>query len=399
MKTSSSSTAVNTAGSADLSFGNATPKNGTVIYRNTVGISRALSNGSTLTAGLFTYQNNHFIGLTKHTPTGEEDINFGFWLTPAEDRDVLVDMLIQPDNKPLLLAANTDGEAAFVTRFRVDNGDVDKSFGTNGQVVLNQAINLGETSKAGLAVQGDGNIIVVFNDGTKSFVYQLDESGRFINFGNNGPLEVHGVLLSAVLTTAQGFVLAGTSNGKAHLSGYTNKGELNTGFGNNGLVHLPLSGNHDEQVTVLASGPEGRIAVVGGIAVVGDSHKLPHQMNFVASLLANGQLDMSFNAGQPLETETNHGNYASVTVQNDGKIVALARNDSGNLVKLLRHTVTGQLDADFGDQGVAIAWNDTQSRPQPSCIDKLERVLEEERLQSSGTLGGNASFIGRLLSR
>ena len=122
-------------------------------------------------------------------------------------------------------------------------------------------------------------------------------------------------------------------------------------------------------------------------------------MNFVASLLANGQLDMSFNAGQPLETETNHGNYASVTVQNDGKIVALARNDSGNLVKLLRHTVTGQLDADFGDQGVAIAWNDTQSRPQPSYIDKLERVLEEERLQSSGTLGGNASFIGRLLSR
>ncbi|KTC43275.1 hypothetical protein AO262_36970, partial [Pseudomonas fluorescens ABAC62] len=110
MSTPFNGSTLNTAGSADLSFGNTTPKKGTVIDVDTAGISRVLSDGSIITVGLFSNDTGRHIGITKYTPTG--DVEFVFRETPADEREVLIDMLVQPDDNPLLLAARFDGTAA-----------------------------------------------------------------------------------------------------------------------------------------------------------------------------------------------------------------------------------------------------------------------------------------------
>ena len=392
MNTSSNSTTVNTAGNPDLSFGNSTPKNGTVINHRTSGISRVLDDGSTITAGLYNGLDGLFIAITKQTPTGEDDNRFGRGETPMRLRRHLIDMLIQPNGRQLLLAAHTNYDAVSISRFNEANGNSDVRFGNNGEVVLNHSIRLGLNSKAGLAIQPDGKIICVFNDGTNSFIYQVSSEGQVINFGLNGPLELRGALMGSVLITQNGFLIAGSSNNMAYLNGFKHNGEQDADFGDAGRVPLQLSGTDEKQASALALGPDGRIVVVGG------SHRLPRQMNFVARLLANGKMDPQFNGAHPVELDNSHGSYESVVAQTDGKTVALARNDNGRLVKLIRCTVTGQMDPTFGDQGVAVAWNDPQSRPQPSHINKLEWVHQGEKLQSSGVLEVDQSFIGRLLS-
>lgn len=52
MSISSNNHPINSAGAPDLSFGNSPTKNGTVIARNSGGLSRTLSDGSTITVGL-----------------------------------------------------------------------------------------------------------------------------------------------------------------------------------------------------------------------------------------------------------------------------------------------------------------------------------------------------------
>jgi uncharacterized delta-60 repeat protein len=393
MKTSSNNNSVNTAGSPDLSFGNTIPKNGTVINPRTGGISRVLDDDSTITAGLHSEPDGLSIVITKQTPTGEDDAQFGRGVTPMRQRRFLIDMRIQPNGRQLLLAARTNYEAVSISRFNKENGDSDFQFGNNGEVVLNHPIRVGLNSTAGLAIQADGKIICVFNDGTNSFIYQVSSSGQEINFGLDGPLEVRGALMGSVLITESGFLIAGSGNDKAIIRGFKPTGEADTAFGDAGIVQLQLSGNEPKQASALANGPDGRIAVVGG------SRLLPRQMNFVASLLANGQTDPQFNGATPVEADDSHGSYESVVVQTDGKIVALARNSIGSLVKLIRHTATGQLDSDFGDHGRAVVWRDQQSRPQTSYVDKVEWVHQGKKLQSSGVLDTNESFIGRLLSQ
>ncbi|WP_447096433.1 hypothetical protein [Pseudomonas sp. CF10PS3] len=393
MNTPPSNNTLNTAGSPDLSFGTPPLKDGTVINTRTAGISRVLEDGSTITAGPYSEPDGPFIGITKQTPTGENDARFGRGLTAMQQRQTFIDMLIQPNGRQLLLATHINNVAVSISRFNEANGNSDFRFGNNGEVVLNKRIQLNLNSKAGLALQSDDKIICVFNDGTSSFIYQLSSSGQELNFGFLDPLEERGALMGPVLTTERGFLIAGSINGKALIKGFTHAGEADTAFGNAGYVQLELSGTGEKQASALAKGPDGRIVVVGG------EHRLPRKQNFVTSLLANGQPDPQFNGGIPKENDARHGSYDSVTVQPDGKIVVLWRNTNGSLVELTRYTATGQLDLTFGDQGVADAWRDPQSRPQISNINKLEWVNAGETLQTSGVLEGVHSFIGRLLSQ
>lgn len=176
--------------------------------------------------------------------------------------------------------------------------------------------------------------------------------------------------------------------------GLLHDGQLDSSFGSQGVVELPFSNNENKQISALSKGPNGQIAVAGG------SYYIPPEMNFVASLLANGQTNPQFHGGKPLESSTDEESYTGVVTQTDGKIVALARTPTGNLVTLIRHTLAGQLDPEFGNQGVAEAWRDPQGRPERSFIDTLELAQPGEKLQSSGIMStARASFIGRLLSQ
>lgn len=389
MSSPSSEKQINTPGAPDPNFG----KEGQVIATSSGGLSRVLSDGSTLTVGITVTVEAKLISVRKYTPTGTPDINYGAWSTLAPDIIVLVDLLLQPDGKPLLLSAQGDEHAACITRFNVHNGDVDQSFGNNGTTKLDKSFNPNLVMRGGIAVQATGHILAVFNDSQTSFFYQLDRSGHPSNFGNIGPIEARNTRLDSVLVTDSGFVAAGSSAQKAHIVGLLHNGELNSRFGSNGLVELQFTNNEDKQVAALAGGQDGQIVVVGG------SFSTPHLVNFVAVLLANGKPNPPFNGGKPLESNTSHGSYASVLVQPDEKIVVLARNSNSSLVNLIRYTPTGTLDTTFGQEGIAEAWN-AGGRPEPSNINLVEWVTFSNTLQSSGILSiQQSSFIGRLISQ
>lgn len=394
MSIPSSSNTVNAAGGPDLSFGNTTPKDGTVIATESGGLSRVLSNGSSITVGLAYIENERFIVVTKRNPAGELDTNYGLWYTPTTDFVTLVNLIIQPDGKPLLLASLGNEQTAFITRFNANTGHVDNSFGIEGTRLLDKQLYTGLSARGGLAVQADGAIIAVFHNRTDSFIFQLSSSGELINFGSIGPIESPNAQLNTVLVTNGGFIVAGSSARKAYIIGLQHDGQLDNSFGSHGYVQLQFANNDDKQVSALAPGQNGQIVVAGG------TYTFPATVNFVTSLLANGQPNSQFHLGKPLESDTQHGSYASVTVQPDGKVVALARNERGSVVKLIRHTTTGQLDSTFGKGGIAQAWEDPQGRPVFSDINRVEWVESNKTLQSSGIFStATASFIGRLLSQ
>lgn len=414
MSISSNNHPINSAGAPDLSFGNSPIKNGTVIARDSGGLSRTLSDGSTITVGLDSVENKTRIVVTKHTAAGERDLNFVTFPQDTDKRTILVRLTIQPDGKPLLLTARGLESRAFITRFNAHNGDTDKLFGVAGTRDLGKKIYTGFLPRGGLAVQADNKIVSVFHDGTHSFIFQLSASGELINFGRIDPIDSKNTLLNTLLITSRGFVIAGARTEpetetetkaeteaeteapirKTFMMGFLHDAELDSSFGNRGFVELQFSNNENKQISALAKGPDGQIAVVGG------EYYLPSTMKFVASLLANGQANPQFHGGKPLETNDIINSYTDVVIQSDGKIVALARTDNGNRVLLFRHTLTGQLDPSFGEQGRATAWQDQQGRPEHSSIDTLELVQPGEKLQSSGVLSiYSESFIGRLLSQ
>ena len=399
MNIPSNSHPINSAGGPDLSFGNSSPKNGTVITRQFGGLSRVLSDGSTFTVGLGFSANKRHIVVAKHTAAGELDLNFGTWHMDTDELTTLVHLTIQPDGKPLLLAARGNDSAAFIIRFHAQHGGVDHSFGIAGTRDLGKSIYTGLLPRGGLAVQADNKIVSVFHDGAHSYIFQLSPNGELINFGNLGPIESPNTLLNTLLITHSGFVIGGTRVGttnarRAHMRGFLANGQPDSKFGQEGVVELQFSNSENKQISALAKGPDGQIAVVGG------SYYLPSEMNFLASVLADGQANPQFNGGNPLESSAGIYTYSNVVSQADGKIVVLSRTQTGNRVVLIRHEMTGQLDLGFGQQGTAVAWQDPQGRPERALIDTLELVQPGEKLQSSGVLSSDReSFIGRLLSQ
>lgn len=170
---------------------------------------------------------------------------------------------------------------------------------------------------------------------------------------------------------------------------YDASGEPDVEFGERGEKAL----GQNLTVSALALGPQGSIGVVGA------SRFPPDEQNFITKLQPNGSFSQEFNNGSPKVTDDNNtGAYTSLIFQDDGKMVALARDYArGSYVNLVRHTLGGYWDTLFGIGGVAEAYRVPQGRPLTAFVDKLEWVSGHGKLQISGDVSGG-SFIGRVLS-
>ncbi|MEB0046435.1 MULTISPECIES: hypothetical protein [unclassified Pseudomonas] len=383
-----SNAVINTAGQRDLTFGNQLTKDGTIFYDGFAGISRSDSAGSIITAWPY--------GFVKHDANGElsSTVNAKVVKRAVAEHIDIYNLAIQPDGKPLILTARGEASSAFITRFK-QVGEVDSDFGNNGSTSLGAQVSKFFAPISGISILPGGDILLAFYDlSNNSHIMRLDSQGALINFGQGAPIHLPATELEALLVTADGFVVGGSSAKKALLKGFLHNGQPNPGFGTNGTVTLRFSGGvEDTKITGLAAGPNGAIAVAGS------SWYSPQDINFVANILVNGAPDPLFNNGGPLETGAGIGAYTSVVVQADGKIVTLARDDrNGSFVNLIRHTRAGQWDADFGAGGVAEVYRDSQRRPETVFIDTLEWVQPGGKLQSSGKLSAS-SFVARLLSQ
>ncbi len=119
-------------------------------------------------------------------------------------------------------------------------------------------------------------------------------------------------------------------------------GDIDTGFGNNGVVLTDFIPGADNQGEAVVIQPDGKI-VAGGNALTDDSVS-----GVLARFNLNGSLDTSFGSQGKVIVD----NFAGIDVlalQSDGKLVAGGGAGSG--VALLRFNPDGGLDANFGSGG------------------------------------------------
>jgi uncharacterized delta-60 repeat protein len=122
-----------------------------------------------------------------------------------------------------------------------------------------------------------------------------------------------------------------------------NNGNMDSTFGNNGVVIDSFFHTQHDEITSLVLQPDGKIITVGR----SDSFTTFY-MN-AARYLADGKPDSSFgNYGQLLLPQTTYGSAMDAVLQPDGKIIIAGSNNGFGLVRL---TNNGTLDNSFGANG------------------------------------------------
>ena len=178
--------------------------------------------------------------------------------------DHITSLARQPDGKFMAAGAN------HLVRFNA-NGSVDTTFGVGGQAVIPPGY------IQGLALQTDGKIILVGDDGTtgghslRELVRYLADGTRDTSFGTGGVItglpglsDVESLADVAVQTDGK-ILVGGTSQSPAYhgvVSRYTSAGALDVTFGAGGTFAAALpSGNNVDRIALL---PSGQILVAGG---------------------------------------------------------------------------------------------------------------------------------------
>ena len=224
-----------------------------------------------------------------------------------------------------------------LVRYNAD-GSPDTTFGTDGIVssTLSPA-----TTRADVAIQADGKIVVTDSDYT---VTRYNSDGSLdTSFGSGGSAATTlDYFASSVLIQADGKIVVSGSD--FELARYDSNGNLDPSFGVGGKV----STSFDGQGFGLVGQPDGKLIVAGNVFTGG------HDDFAVARYNIDGSLDTSFGAGGEVSTSfgpTNDEAF-SVTLQADGKIVVAGASDSSKHLALARYNVDGSLDASFGSGGM-----------------------------------------------
>jgi len=243
-------------------------------------------------------------------------------------------------------------------------GTLDISFGTGGKVVYDRDyIDVYQDVK----VQTDGKIIAAGNSLTSSYTSVIEitrylENGTFDpSFGTNG----HFTYTYNGNPETMAYRCIIKTNGKILIAGHTtnystwgiiliqlnSNGTPDPSFGTNGIVYQNLSAG-ENLAYGLALQTDNKI-IVSGIKTDGNGSSVP----IVVRFSENGQLDASFGNSGVAEVPivTGDNDFATVCVQPDGKILAAGHYNSGLswfTLLLARFNSNGTLDPTYGNAGI-----------------------------------------------
>lgn len=132
---------------------------------------------------------------------------------------------------------------------------------------------------------------------------------------------------------------------------YTSEGELDTSFGEQGLVFTGFGGNTN-RAHAMALQPDGKILITGAAGFYGT------QDICTVRIKSDGTLDPSFGVNGKVRTSVGAGvdGGNAIAVRSDGKVLvagSTAVGSSGDMV-LVRYFSDGSLDSAFGNGGTAI---------------------------------------------
>ena len=211
-------------------------------------------------------------------------------------------------------------------------GTLDPTFGTGGTVTTN----FGGVSVSPLTAveQSNGNIAVVTGlgngvPGDEDFaLVRYTSNGTligttraaFFNNGINSP--------TAVAVQSNGnIVVAGTASGTDQpnvfaIARFTPSGQLDTSFGDGGLVTTDISGVFPSVSAVIVQ-PNGQI-VVGGVS--GSGHRNVPPSTVLVRYDSNGSLDTTFGAGGIVQEVTAVGEPLALAQLSNGDYLAVSGN-------------------------------------------------------------------------
>jgi len=290
---------------------------------------------------------------------------------------------IQPDGKILAYASGFGGGS--VGRFNSD-GSVDTTFGNDGFAV-SKSLDSGPGVLSVMALQADGKILVTGAGllGRYTSTGQLDTS---FGSGGSGIAALNFTIATAIAVQSDGKILVTTGTGAptelfaspgfpgpqaGSIARYNTNGSLDTTFGVSGRASCVAS------AAAIGIQSNGKIVVAGTIPSVlqtlleSDGITVAdNQTGFgLVRYNSNGSVDTTFNPGGGIGSGggviTGFGNNFpqgsafALAIQSNGEIVVAGQAGNGtnggytsSSFVLARYTTTGQLDTNFGSNGIVM---------------------------------------------
>jgi uncharacterized delta-60 repeat protein len=286
-------------------------------------------------------------------------------------------MALQPDGRIVVAATMRDPETdddVVVLRHAPD-GALDPTFGSGG--VAHLTVNGAQWAR-GVAVTATGRIVVSARTSSGTFLARLRSTGELDDtFGGSTGV------VGRPLVPAEGLALQ--SDGRIIVPGFASDGTLgtaryfstgapDTGFGSpDGIAGSGFSGGGDDA----AIQQNGKIVVVGG------GGPFLRQYPLLWRAHVDGTSDEGFQATGPNPTASPRASFNAVTLQPDGKIVAVGRADPDGqgepeafLVARFHGDPTDLIFKDGFDLGSLVAWSSSATADANLAVEASAAVKD-----------------------
>jgi uncharacterized delta-60 repeat protein len=324
--------------------------------------------------------------LTRTNPDGTPDTTFG------NDGKVVTQFKTSILNDPVSVALQPNGQIVVAGTFGVPhtslsgmvvarfnaNGSVDTTFGMDGidinTLPTENSYGYIHQVAAGVAVQSNGQIVVVGTQSTLTAILEVYSSFCLIRFNANGVLDTTfgtgGEVTTSILATNHASAVAIQPDGDIVVAGtvstsvpgpfispgvdqigvarYLPDGSPDTTFGTMGTEELTPNANGGATASALVLQPNNDILIAGA------TQNAP-SLALLVSLTPNGTLDTSFNQTGVVATGLSLSGQLSLALQANGQIVlagsAQANDTTPSQLALVRYNLDGSRDASFGQNG------------------------------------------------
>ena len=316
-----------------------------------IGLSDAqmLADGKIMRLGQFVQLFSTFSArLYRMDANGSSTGNFFPDLHVNDLQPIPVKFAVQSDGKILvIITTGTSTSRFYLVRFNTD-GSRDASFGTNGVKEISRISPMSDGGITGMQLLPNGKILIAGrkNNFKELFLLRLDSDGNpDRSFGGLGLVrhnfgEQTFIISDIIVQPDNKYLVSGsisTPDYDALLMRFTQRGKLDNGFGNAGVVITDFTPDGSDNFNSVKLTADGKIIAVGAALTPPSTFS-----NFlVAKYSADGGLEANTQTGF---TPSQHSNAANAAIQPDGKIVVIGstRNPNssvnGNVFAIARYT-------------------------------------------------------------
>ncbi len=340
--------------------------------------------GKFLNVGMFLAHDPWLALAIRWNIDGTEDTEFGndegrlvFDVGDSEGVDWTYDVTVQPDGKIIMAGVCNDYSSPWIARLNPD-GSFDTDFGNAGIVTNLFPDDYAQFHQ--VAILSDGSLVAIGgiwreDDVWGPLLVKFTSDGVLDTSFGEGGISIITVSEWATLCAGKGFTELPDGRLVAPGSGlggrtsavwmFNSDGSLDTSFGNHGIAEIDLQVGGAEFFHALSVQPDGKIVAVGATSTDPSTSVIPHHIGFVrekfsiARFNADGSLDKRKFAkpygGIQLDLAAGgEGEFSSVELLSDGRILAVGEGDPGDGVFdifLARFQTNGTLDTSFDDDG------------------------------------------------